>query len=189
MLQLAEPSLWVCVASMAFAPLFWNVVARLEYKTKFLSKLCGGPYNGCYVLGTTIFVLSLQRDWSFSMALANQPRLDWVAGSVLAQAIAVAMWVVGTVLVLTSFYRLGFTGTYLGDYFGILMSERVTAFPFSILDNPMYVGAVINFVASSIWYGSPAGLLICMWVYAVYMAAIAFEQPWTDFIYSQKKSE
>eukprot|EP01094_Clydonella_sp_ATCC50884_P016062 TRINITY_DN26756_c0_g1_i1.p1 TRINITY_DN26756_c0_g1~~TRINITY_DN26756_c0_g1_i1.p1 ORF type:complete len:197 (-),score=16.23 TRINITY_DN26756_c0_g1_i1:280-870(-) len=184
---LDEPSLWVCVFSMAFAPLFWNVVARLQFKTKFLSTLCGGAHNGCYVLGTAIFLLSLQRDWSFTAALQTQPTVDAVAQSMIAQGVAIAMYVIGTTFVLTSFYQLGFTGTYLGDYFGILMSERVTSFPFSVLDNPMYVGATINFLATSIWYGSPAGLLLCAWIYIVYMAAIAFEQPWTDFIYSQRE--
>lgn len=28
-----------------------------------------------------------------------------------------------------------------GDYFGILMEARVTRFPFSVLDNPMYWGS------------------------------------------------
>lgn len=34
-------------------------------------------------------------------------------------------------------WRLGVVGTYLGDYFGILMEERVTAFPFNVMDDPM----------------------------------------------------
>jgi hypothetical protein len=44
----------------------------------------------------------------------------------------------GQLFVLSSFYRLGITGTFLGDYCGILMDERVTGFPFNVLDNPMY---------------------------------------------------
>ena len=47
---------------------------------------------------------------------------------------------------------LGVTGTYLGDYFGILMDKMVTGFPFNILDNPMYIGSTMCFLAHSLWY-------------------------------------
>lgn len=36
-----------------------------------------------------------------------------------------------------SMYQLGVTGTFLGDYFGILMEDRVTAFPYNVTNNPM----------------------------------------------------
>lgn len=51
-------------------------------------------------------------------------------------------------------YMLGITGTFLGDYFGILMDEMVTGFPFSVLKNPMYDGSTMNFIAVAIWYVS-----------------------------------
>jgi phosphatidylethanolamine N-methyltransferase len=34
-------------------------------------------------------------------------------------------------------WALGVTGTYLGDYFGILMDEMVVGFPFNVTDAPM----------------------------------------------------
>lgn len=33
-----------------------------------------------------------------------------------------------------------------GDYFGILKESRVTTFPFSVLDNPMYWGSTANYL-------------------------------------------
>lgn len=39
----------------------------------------------------------------------------------------------------------------LGDYFGILMDERVTSFPFSVNDDPMYNGTVLIFLGTAIW--------------------------------------
>lgn len=33
-----------------------------------------------------------------------------------------------------------------GDYFGILMDEKVTGFPFSITENPMYWGSTANYL-------------------------------------------
>lgn len=33
-----------------------------------------------------------------------------------------------------------------GDYFGILMDKKVTAFPFNIMENPMYWGSTANYL-------------------------------------------
>ena len=40
----------------------------------------------------------------------------------------------------------------IGDYFGILMDERVTSFPFNVNDNPMYNGTVMIFLGTALWY-------------------------------------
>jgi len=109
--------------------------------------------------------------------MLDQPTV--ALGEQLQSAANIAAYVLstaGTILVLTSFYRLGITGTYLGDYFGILMDEMVTGFPFTILANPMYVGTTMNFLAGALWLASPAGALVTVWVYFVYMAAISFEE-------------
>lgn len=39
-------------------------------------------------------------------------------------------------------------GTYLADYMGILQPAKVTGFPFSLLENPMYDGSTMCFVAT-----------------------------------------
>lgn len=52
---------------------------------------------------------------------------------------------VGNVLVLSSMYRLGIAGTYLGDYFGITMRDRVACFPFNVMEHPMYGGSSMIF--------------------------------------------
>ena len=61
-------------------------------------------------------------------------------------------------------WALGVTGTYLGDYFGILMNERVTGFPFNINDNPMYNGSTLCFLGTALWYGKPTGILVTLFV-------------------------
>jgi protein-S-isoprenylcysteine O-methyltransferase Ste14 len=66
-------------------------------------------------------------------------------------------------------------GTYLGDYFNILMPHRVTGFPFNILSDPMYVGSSITHFGTALWYQSPLGVLLSGFVWAVYMAALRFE--------------
>ncbi len=67
------------------------------------------------------------------------------------QILAKMMTVFGAAMVGGAYWRLGVTGTYLGDYFGILMKARVTGFPFTVLDNPMYMGSTILFLAQALW--------------------------------------
>lgn len=66
--------------------------------------------------------------------------------------VGVILMVLGNILVITSTYQLGIMGTYLGDYFGFLMKERVTGFPFNIVEHPMYDGATMIFLGYSLWY-------------------------------------
>ena len=76
---------------------------------------------------------------------------------------------------LTSIYALGITGTYLGDYFGILMKERVTGFPFNVLNDPMYVGSTMAFVGGALVKRSVAGLGVGVVVWVVYVVALRYE--------------
>jgi methylene-fatty-acyl-phospholipid synthase len=73
-------------------------------------------------------------------------------------------------------WALGLTGTYLGDYFGILMEERVESFPFNITDAPMYYGSTLSFLGTALLFGKPAGLLLTAEVLLVYLLALKFEE-------------
>ena len=88
----------------------------------------------------------------FHAALNAQPLWTPLLHPLVPQ-VANVLFVVANVLVLTSMARLGVTGTYLGDYFGILMKKRVTGFPFNVTENPMYNGATLNFLALALWWG------------------------------------
>lgn len=92
-------------------------------------------------------------------------------------------------LVVTSTWVLGITGTFLGDYFGILMDEMVTGFPFNVTSAPMYWGSTMSFLGTALWYGKPAGILLTAWVYIVYVAALRFEDPFTAGIYAKRERE
>jgi len=73
-------------------------------------------------------------------------------------------------------WALGVTGTYLGDYFGILMDHIVTGFPFNVTGSPMYWGSTMSFLGTSLWFGKPAGLLLTLFVYVAYWVALKFEE-------------
>ncbi|GMG14015.1 unnamed protein product [[Candida] boidinii] len=84
---------------------------------------------------------------------------------------------------------LGVTGTYLGDYFGILMDERVTGFPFNVTNNPMYNGSTLCFLGTALWFGKPAGIFVAGFVYFLYQVALIFEEPFTGMIYAKRDEE
>jgi len=86
-------------------------------------------------------------------------------------------------------WALGITGTYLGDYFGILMDDMVTGFPFNVTDAPMYYGSTMSFLGSAIWLGKPAGIVLTGLVLSVYMVALRFEDPFTGMIYRKREEE
>lgn len=177
------------IACIAFNPIFWNIVARTEYKTHFLTKITGSAKIGCYLLALTIFSLGIYRDNVYHQALLNQPTYGPLLKSNLVKSLAIGTFGFGNVLVLSSMYMLGITGTYLGDYFGILMDDRVTGFPFNINDNPMYNGSTLCFLGTALWYGKPTGIAIAGFVYVMYKIALFFEEPFTAKIYANRDKQ
>ncbi|XP_072174120.1 phosphatidylethanolamine N-methyltransferase-like isoform X2 [Diadema setosum] len=184
----SDPNLYYSMAVIVFNPVFWNVVARLEYRKKILTGLFRSPQKGCILLGATIMFLALVRTRRFQLALESQYRWSlietdavWMAGSLLL--------VIGLILALSSFWALGFYGTFLGDYFGILMDEKVTSFPFNIFNDPMYVGSALEYVGVALQYASPAGLLLSALVGVMYRIALCFEGPFTERIYAERAAK
>lgn len=161
------------------------VLQQTEYHNKSLTRLLGGPQQGCYVLAITIFTLGLFRDALYERALRAQPFVPAFYHPYLAYGLLVA----GNTLVLTSYYQLGITGTFLGDYFGILKDEMVTGFPFNVTGAPMYWGSTASFLGSAILYGRPAGALLTIFVYVAYSIALRFEDPFTSEIYARRDRE
>ena len=168
-------------------PLVWNILARLCFN--FIPK--NTPkytrYIICYILMIWIFSFSSYRDYLIRKTTQNQPTLTIPKEySNFLERTAVVLFLLGQIFVLSSFYKLGITGTFLGDYCGILMDAPVTTFPFNVLNNPMYVGSTISFFALALYYTSPVGILLTIEVYIVYQIALLFEEPYTKWIYEQK---
>lgn len=101
--------------------------------------------------------------------------------------LAIALMSMGWLLVVSSMWKLGITGTYLGDHFGILLSKRITSFPFNVCEHPMYEGATMVFLGYALWQSSIAGLALGMTAGIVYTVAGYFEGHFTSMIYSSKQ--
>jgi phosphatidylethanolamine N-methyltransferase len=135
-----------------------------------------------------IFALGIFRDFLYERALRSQPSHPLLETE-LSNYIAYGLLAGGNVLVLSSMWALGVTGTYLGDYFGILMDDMVTGFPFNVTDAPMYYGSTMSFLGTAILFGKPAGILLTVEVLIVYLIALRFEDPFTASIYAKRAKE
>lgn len=125
---------------------------------------------------------------SYERALRTQPSHPLLQ-TPLSNALAYALLASGNILVLSSMWALGITGTYLGDYFGILMDDMVTGFPFNVTDAPMYYGSTMSFLGSALLFGKPAGVVLTGLVFVVYKVALSFEDPFTGGIYAKRDQD
>ncbi|TFK47176.1 phospholipid methyltransferase [Heliocybe sulcata] len=189
LVDFSQKSLYLSLLSISFNPTAWNIVAQNEYHKKTITRMFGGnARNGCYFLAVMIFSFGILRDHLYQRALEDQPRVHLLPEPY-ATVVPAALFLVGQTFVITSTWALGITGTFLGDYFGILMDHRVEGFPFNVLRDPMYVGSTMCFAAGALWYERPAGLLVTAYVYVVYVIALRFEGPFTDMIYSTRAAQ
>ncbi|XP_020608595.1 phosphatidyl-N-methylethanolamine N-methyltransferase-like [Orbicella faveolata] len=180
---MAEQSLWCCEI---FHNLNITKVAHWEFRTHALTHWFGSAERGCYALAVVICLLGLFRDYWFEEAISSQP----IAVAMCTDHVRLCgtlLIVTGTVLVLSSTWSLGIIGTFLGDYFGLLLNKRVTGFPFNVMNNPMYWGSTMNFLGYSLRRCSPAGVLLTALVAVCYKIALLFEGPFTERIYAEKK--
>jgi phosphatidylethanolamine N-methyltransferase len=122
----------------------------------------------------------------YERALRSQPSHPLLETAIVKVA-AYGLLAAGNTLVLSSMWALGVTGTYLGDYFGILMDHRVTSFPFNVTDAPMYYGSTMSFLGTALLFGKPAGVLLTLEVLLVYLVALRFEDPFTAEIYAKRE--
>jgi len=201
-----DPLVYVVFAHVIFNPLYWNIVARLEYNTRFLSKgVFGSKKPGdkrsliaCAVNGVFIFVIGLTRDYLYNYVIEKQPpfmpleemfKEEWHYTGLVINIFAAILLACGGILVLGAYYQLGLRGTYLGDYFGFYLPGEIHSFPFNVSTCPMYDGSSLNFLAFAIYNRSLLGVLVTILVFTCYHVACIFEDSFTREIYRKKAEE
>ncbi len=130
-----EPLFWYCVASVVGAPLIWNILGttsklrsalawmltksfvsasfagRTEYYFGWLRGLLGKPIYAVIALAVWIISFSLYRDYLFHQVVSTQPKHPVILESfLLSRLIAGGLILGGQIFVMSSYYRLGFTG-------------------------------------------------------------------------------
>lgn len=176
----------VCGAVM-LNPLFWNTVSRLEYKTRAVSRVLGGPKRGVVALAGGIVSLNYVRTSVFNNAVDAHGSWALLDHEVFV-LLGTILVVLGAVFVIASSWRLGFYCSFMGDYFGILLNERVTGFPFNVVDDPMYWGSTLIYLGLALRHASLVGVVLTACIGVSYAVGIYFEEPFTAKIYAEHKS-
>lgn len=91
-----------------------TLINHSEYRSHALTKLAGNnALRACATFAATIFSLGILRDYLYVQAIELQPMLPLLESNMF-KAVAVLLFLIGNVLVLSSMWALGVTGTYLG---------------------------------------------------------------------------
>jgi methylene-fatty-acyl-phospholipid synthase len=180
-----EPTVWLTAFLIVFNPCLWNFIGRFEYNTKGISKVFGTK-TGVYLAAAIIFSLGIVRDFLFELAIQRTGKNMTIYNNLVLRALGYVLAGTGWVFVISSMWRLGIVGTYLGDYFGILFDRKITDFPFSVVDHPMYQGATMAFLGTAVVQGSIVGVGLASLAGAVYTVASCYEGPFTAMIYSKR---
>lgn len=202
--NLKAESLSLALIATILPPLLWNLIGPFEYYTRTVSTIARKPIVGVYLSGTLIATLSVYRSALFTAAMRDQPVFQQLDTPFI-NALAGLLFVSGVIFFIGAYYQLGISGTYLGDYFGIFRDHRITAFPFNVMDNPMYDGSSIFHFAEGLLYvlysmyvsffGSPglcfltfsspflfhrnhkpAGIMMAVWLFMCYRIGCIFEE-------------
>ena len=180
-------TLLLCIVVM-LNPLIWNVVSRMEYKTHILSNVCGGPKKGVTAFAIGVLSMNYVRTTVFHKAMDVHSVCEPLKND-FGYMLGCLLIAIGSILVVSSFYQLGFFCCFNGDYFGILLDSRVTGFPFNVVDDPMYVGSGLVHLGFAFQHASMFGFLLTGCIAASYVLALMFEQPFTAKIYSEAASK
>jgi phosphatidylethanolamine N-methyltransferase len=167
-------------------PITWNLVARYEFHTKFFSKLVGDNRLAADIFAHVLIEMGIFRNYIYKRLVKDSPSFDVGDYELVFFIMAALCFAVGVTLVIMALYRLGIHGIYYADYFGVLMKEKVTDFPYNVTDNPLYQGSTLLFLSGAFYYHSVTGFALTLLAHLMYKLAAVLENPMTDLIYSEE---
>lgn len=147
----------------------WMLVPHFEFRYNILSRFMkGDKARACDFLSFFLIQTGALRNLAFNEAINQGIKISYGKFDLPLEIIGATMIAAGALLIIITFYRMGIRGMYFGDHFGFLFDEKITAFPFSHLDNPQYVGTTTFFVGCALYYHSPAGAFLAGLTYILY---------------------
>ncbi|EDQ88041.1 uncharacterized protein MONBRDRAFT_33076 [Monosiga brevicollis MX1] len=171
-----------CFATI-MAPILWNLLPQI-FGPALINWI--GRRQAMLVFSLYVFLFTCFRSWAFQMGIADDKTsfdvlLPFFPNATVFHniffAVGAATVLVGTVLTSASFIRLGIFGTYMGEFFGVMLSEKITTFPFDVVDNPMYFGSSLMHIGLAIMEQSPVGVVLGAVVFWWYYMAALYEEP------------
>eukprot|EP00045_Choanoeca_perplexa_P023000 m.11593 g.11593 ORF g.11593 m.11593 type:complete len:250 (-) comp9851_c0_seq1:100-849(-) len=187
---LSQPSAIVSILVTLASPVFWNLIPR--YLGEPMIKAFGSRRIAMLIFALYVMVTSFYREVVFVDAIEEDPvktfamfkSLDAFTLDLVTDKLGWAVTVFGLVLSSSAMYRLGIFGTYMGEFFGVMLKEKITSFPFSHFNNPMYLGSSLFHVGLALQAQSPVGAALALWVFYTYYLAGAYEGPLMQTMYA-----
>ena len=170
-----NPFLWLSAVHIIFNVTYWNITSRIQYKTKFFTKLFGDKRLAVYIHTVIIFSLGLSRDYLYKFVV-NTSNYFPVIDNQLITYLGYLILLFGIILVFSATYKLGVIGTFNGDAYGFLLPSIITSFPFNIFNAPMYLGSTLNFLGYAMINKSLTGLFLTLLVGLTYFCGTFFEE-------------
>ncbi len=172
-------------------PVTWNLVARIEFYTRYFTRKCkGNNILAADIFAHVLIEMGLFRNYMLKRAIDYTYDMTFSENvNVILDVSSYLLFSFGFLLVAGAYYQLGIHGIYYADYFGILMKERCTKFPYNRFDNPLYHGSQLMFASYVLSHKSPTGVLLLVLLCLMYKVAEWLENPMTVRIYSQKNEE
>ena len=197
LIDFSQPSLYTSIFFIILCPILYNLLARLEYFYKSISKIFNGDKKRANkVYSFFMMLVGIIRNYFYYEALKVQPTISYESYDQLLFTLSIFVAAFGLTLIIFSSFRLGVRGVYYADYFDIKMDFTVNVFPYNIISDPLYVGTTMCFLSYALYKGSLAGLMLTSGVLLMYMVALRFEDEMLKIIYpndnklnSNEKSE
>ena len=176
------------ILMIVICPITWNLVARYEFYTKKITKICGNNnLLAADIFAHILIEMGIFRNYMFTRTMNNTPHMEFFETTEMFITIISSILIACSVFIVAgSYWQLGIHGIYYADYFGILMDEKVTEFPYNILENPLYIGSQSLFFSLALYNRSPTGIFMFVVASIMYRVASFLENPMTDLIYSEE---
>ena len=166
---------WLLVLHIIFNVSFWNTTSRIEYRTKYFTHLIGDSKLAVYIHSVMIFLFGLSRNYLYRYVVNINRSFVPIKGNQLFNYFGYLIITFGTILVVTSTYKLGIIGVYNADAFGFPL-PYVVSFPYNLFRAPMYLGSTLNFLGYAVIKKSYTGLFFSYFVGIVYFCGSLFEE-------------
>jgi phosphatidylethanolamine N-methyltransferase len=133
----------------------------LQYKYRIISKFTGDDMSiAADCLAFFLIHIGTFRNYAFVESTYSSKAIDFGGFNNLIITVGVVSLLLGGVLVLFAFRKLGLRGMYFGDHFGFIMKKRIDSFPYNYLDNPHYNGSIMMYLGFSLMCRSLSGIAL-----------------------------
>jgi phosphatidylethanolamine N-methyltransferase len=147
----------------------------LQYKYKIISKFTGDDMNrAADCLAYILIHIGTFRNYAFIEGTYKSKALDFGIFNYFVITIGVLSLILGGLLVLFAFRKLGLRGMYFGDHFGFIMKKRISSFPYNYTENPHYNGSFMMYLGFSLMCLSLKGICLTFVIILCYQILFTF---------------